>query len=259
MATDRPTLDIPAYLARLGMDAAPAADLDGLRRLQLAHLVSIPFENLDIVAGRPMSLALPALQAKIVGARRGGFCYELNGLFAELLRALGFRVALLAAETWSPEAMSWGPPFDHLVLRVDLDRPYLVDVGFGDSFREPLPLAAGAEQRDPTGGSFRLTRSEGRWLLAKRASDDEPGSPLFRFDDVPHAGDDFAEACRWQQESSTFFTRHRVVELLTPGGRRVLFDNRYLMREVDERSERSVPEAEVPDLLRDQFGLVVPG
>ena len=250
-------MNVGAYLARIGLDVAPAADLAGLRRLQVAHLCTIPFENLDIVHGRPMSLSLDALQAKILGARRGGFCYELNGLFAELLRVLGFRVTLLAAETWSPETARWGPPFDHLVLRVDLDRPYLVDVGFGDSFREPLPLADGAEQRDPTGGVFRLTRAEGRWLLVKRASDDEPGSPLIRFDDVPHTLDDFAEACRWQQEGPTFFTRHLVVELLTPGGRRVLFDNRYLTREGGERDERTVPEVDVPALLREQFGLEI--
>ena len=91
------------------------------------------------------------IEAKIVGAHRGGFCYELNGLFATLLEALGFRVSLLAAEVRSPETGAWGPPFDHLVLRVDLDGPWLVDVGFGDGCPEPLTL--GTAPRFATGAS----------------------------------------------------------------------------------------------------------
>ena len=256
MQHDQALIDIDAYLARIGVEVRPSVDARGLRRLQVAHLQSVPFEDLDIGAGRAISLAIQALQAKIVRGRRGGFCYELNGLFAVLLECLGFAVTRLAAETWADEN-GWGPPFDHLVLRVDLERPWLVDVGFGDAFREPLPLLDGAEQADPTGATFGLARADDRWLVWKRSAGEEQTTPLFRFREEGHTLADFDQACRWQQAESPFFTGHRIVELLTPDGRRVLYDDRFIIHAGPERTERLVSEAAVPDLLRDQFGIVV--
>ena len=136
-------IDTDSYLRRIGLGVRPALDEKGLRVVQVAHLETVPFENLDILSGRPLSLDLGALEAKVIRGRRGGFCYELNGLLAVLLEQLGVRVTRFAAETWSQDSESWGPPFDHLVLRVDLDRPWLVDVGFGDSFRELEPEIVG--------------------------------------------------------------------------------------------------------------------
>lgn len=254
MGAEPAAFDVDAYLRRIGLDARPAADLDGLARLQLAHLLSVPFENLDIVAGRPRSLDLRSLAAKIIERRRGGFCYELNGLFAELLVALGFRVSRLAAQVWSAES-GWGIPFDHLVLRVDLDRPWLVDVGFGDSFREPLPLSHGASAADVGGDRFGLSRWADGWLLWKQYSGADGETPLFRFAERAHALAAFRNACRWQQRSSPFFTGHRIVELLTPDGRLVLYDNRVIEHRGVERFERPIADAEVPDLLRGRFGL----
>ena len=120
----------------------------GLRQLQLAHLMAVPFENLDIHLGRAIVLDQAAFFEKVVRRRRGGFCYELNGLFAVLLRALGFGVTLLSARV-AREDDSFSPEFCHLTLLVDLPGGgprRLADVGFGDCFREPLSLAEPGDQ-----------------------------------------------------------------------------------------------------------------
>ena len=253
-----PTLDIDGYLARIGLTRRPAADLAGLRALQVAHLTHVPFENLDILAGRPISLEIPALEAKLVGARRGGFCYELNGLFAALLEALGFRVTRLAAEVWSRDDRTWGPPFDHLVLRVDLDGPWLVDVGFGDGFPEPMELRDGAEVRDVGGRVFRLAGDRAGWHLGELPVGADEPIALYRLTEEPHSLVDFAATCRWQETESPFFTGHRVVEIATPDGGRTLYDDRLIVHADGERTQRRVAADEVPDLLRDLFGIVLP-
>lgn len=248
-------IDLDAYLARIGLADRPPADAGGLRALQVAHLSRVPFENLDILAGRPISLEPEALEAKIVGARRGGFCYELNGFFALLLEGLGFRVTRLAAEVWSRDDRTWGPPFDHLVLRVDLGGPWLVDVGFGDGFPEPLELRDGAEQRDAGERVFRLAGGAAGWLLSELPAGTDQWVPVFRFVETPHALADFAPTCRWQETVSPLFTGHRIAEIIIPDGHQVLFDDRHIVRVGTERTERRVPEAEVPALLRHRFGI----
>src|SRR5215207_9436793 len=138
-------VDTTAYLKRIDYRGPLAPTAATLRRLQVAHLLSVPFENLSIHAGEPIVLDEDALFDKIVVRRRGGFCYELNGLFAALLRALGFHVEMLSAGVMS-QAGEFGPEFDHMALLVSLAERWLVDVGFGDSFIEPLLLAERAEQ-----------------------------------------------------------------------------------------------------------------
>ena len=132
-------VSVPAYLARVGYGDATPPDAETLRKLHRAHLLHVPFENLDIGLKRPIPCEADASLHKVVDERRGGFCYELNGAFAWLLPQLGFRVTLLSARV-AREDGSYGPDFDHLTLRVDLDEPWLSDVGFGDSFVEPLRL-----------------------------------------------------------------------------------------------------------------------
>src|SRR2546426_8959332 len=128
-----------AYLERINYHGSLSPTAETLRELQVAHLLSVPFENLSILAGQAIVLEDEALFTKIVANRRGGFCYEANGLFAALLRALGFDVAMLSAEV-ANAAGEFGPDFDHMTLMVTLAQRWLVDVGFGDSFLEPLLL-----------------------------------------------------------------------------------------------------------------------
>src|ERR1041384_4114649 len=132
-------MNIPAYLDRINYRGPLNTDAETLRQLHIAHLRNVPFENLSIHAHEPIVLNDESLFKKIVTRRRGGFCYELNGLFAALLRALGFQVTMLSAEVANTDA-TFSAPFDHMTLLVTLDERWLVDVGFGDSFIEPLRL-----------------------------------------------------------------------------------------------------------------------
>jgi len=148
-------------------------DLETLRRLHARHMRSIPFENSSVLYGDAITLDESLLVQKLGRDGRGGFCYELNGAFAALLREVGFTVSYLAARTYSDGAV--GEPFEHLALRVDLDEPWLVDVAFGYSFAEPLRLVAGIEQTDPM-GAFRLVEAEDGWDLEWRHRDGSPSS-----------------------------------------------------------------------------------
>src|SRR5215211_5668577 len=128
------------YLRRIGYSGPIKPDAQTLRGLHLAHMFSVPFENLDIGLGRPIRLSEEALWEKIVVQRRGGFCYELNGLFAWLLTQLDFDVTYLNARVYNRQGQL-GIDFDHLALLVQIPHQsgrWLVDVGFGDSFNEPL-------------------------------------------------------------------------------------------------------------------------
>ena len=255
-------MDIGAYLRRIGVDNQPEPTLDALATLSFAHLCTVPFENLDIAAGRPLSLDPDALFDKIVARRRGGFCYELNGLFAHLLRGLGFEVTMLAGQTVDPKTGAAGPERAHLFLLVDLGGPWLVDVGWGEAYRRPLAFRAGSEHADAEIASYRLEEREGRWQVVERQEDEanlKPGGAwriAYRFDLTPHELADFDATCRWQQYESPFFTRHRFCTLATPEGRRTLMDDRLIVRTGVSRTERTVAEAEVPALLEELFGVV---
>ena len=158
-----------AYLARLGTAAPEAPTLAALTSLHRTHLVAVPFETLDISLGRPVRLDLASLLSKVVDARRGGYCYELNGLFAALLRHLGYAVDLVSARVATSDG-GLTDPFDHLALVVNspvLDGPVLADVGFGDGFIEPLPLRHGVVAHE-RGKDVGLVR-EGGWLALPRA------------------------------------------------------------------------------------------
>lgn len=143
--------DVTAYLRRLGVDAhtgPPSWDL--LAHLQLAHLVAVPFENLHVYHRRGVRTDVAWSYEKVVAERRGGWCFELNGCFAELLRRLGFGVDLVSCRVWEAPKTAWGPELDHLALVVHLDGArWLVDVGFGDSCIHPLLLETGERPAVP--------------------------------------------------------------------------------------------------------------
>lgn len=249
-------MNVPAYLQRLRYSGPITPTAETLQALHLAHLFAVPFENLDIHLGRPIVPDEAAFFRKIVTGQRGGFCYELNGLFAALLRALGFDVTLLSARV-AREDGSFSQEFDHLTLLVQLEDRWLADVGFGDSFREPLRLDEPGEQVQ-AGGTYRLTSEGEAWIYWSR---NETGAwrPQYRFTLQPRQLDDFAEMCHYQQTSpESHFTQRRVCSLATPDGRITLSDFRLLITRHGRREEQEISDqAAYEAALRDYFGMTL--
>lgn len=249
-------MNVDAYLDRIGYRGSREPTAETLRRLHLAHLESVPFENLGIHAGEPIVLDDEALYDKVVTRRRGGFCYELNGLFAALLRALGFGVDVLSANV-ARETGVFTPDFDHMALKVSLDRPWLADVGFGDSFREPLLLDEREEQSQGS-EAFRID-SEGDWFLVMRLRPGEDWRPQYRFTLNRYAYADFEEMCRFHQTSpESHFTQKRICSLATARGCVTLSGMTLMTTHNGRRLERPVKdEDEYAQILHDVFGMTM--
>src|SRR5215207_10012564 len=181
-------MNIEAYLKRINYTGPLTPTAETLRALQVAHLMNVAFENLSIHAGEPIVLEDDALFTKIVERRRGGFCYELNGLFAALLRALGFEVEMLSAAVWG-SAGKFGREFDHMALLVNLEERWLADVGFGESFVEPLRLDERGVQTQGA-RAFRIDREGDRLTLLKK-DDDGAWVAQYRFTLTPHVYADY--------------------------------------------------------------------
>ncbi len=255
-------MNVQAYLDRIRFDRikyggplAPTAET--LRALQVAHLQAVPFENLSIHAGQPIVLDGDALFEKVVTRRRGGFCYELNGLFAALLRALGFEVSLLSAGVARRDG-TFGPDFDHMTLAVSLEERWLADVGFGDSFLEPLRLDERGEQVQGDRG-YRLDEDGAHLILLQRQGADGPWDPQYRFTLQPRELPDYAGMCRYHQTSpQSHFTQKRVCSLATSDGRVTLSDLRLITTRGGGREERLLAsEDEHAATLFELFGVVV--
>src|SRR5436190_22177129 len=180
---------VDAYLKRMGYAGPLKPNSNLLRDLHRAHLFAVPFENLDIAFGRKIICDEDAFLRKIIEHHRGGFCYELNGAFAALLSSLAFQVSLLSARV-PREDGSLSPEFDHLTLLVDLEEPWLADVGFGESYVEPLQLKPDLEQKDPA-GTFRLIEIGDRIHMQKLEPDGN-WKPQYSFSLQPRRLEEFA-------------------------------------------------------------------
>ena len=251
-------MDVDAYLARVGYEGTLEPTPATLYALHRAHLLAIPYENLDIHLGRTLTLSLPDIFDKLVTQKRGGWCFEMNGLFAWVLRELGFSVTLLGAAVVRPNAplkVQLDRLPDHLSLRVDLERPYLADVGFGDGLLEPLPLEPGAYRQGFF--DFALTQTEDVWYFQNHPHGAAPG---FVFGLEPHRLADFAETCTTLQTSpESGFVRVTVCQRMTETG--VVTLRGAIFREVTAAGveERVLGSAEDFDrVLRERFGLGLP-
>jgi N-hydroxyarylamine O-acetyltransferase len=247
-------LNVGPYLARIGFTGPTDPSAETLRLLHVAHLLTVPFENLDISLGRKIVCDEEHFIDKIIRLRRGGFCYELNGAFAALLRTLGFSVTLLSARVSRPEGGA-SPEFDHLALRVDLAEPWLADVGFGDSFLDPLRLTPGSEQ-EQYGRKFRITEADGA-MIVERQEPTGHWRPQYQFTPVPRQLSEFARRCRHQQTSpDSHFTQQRICTLATPDGRITLSDLKFIQTRNGVREERHLrDEEEWRSLLEKDFGV----
>jgi N-hydroxyarylamine O-acetyltransferase len=246
-------MDVEAYLRRIQYDGHRDPSPATLRGLHRQHLFTVPFENLDIPLGNPIQLDPGPLYQKIVVRRRGGYCYELNSLFHDLLEAMGFNMCMLSAQVRREDG-GFGPDYDHMLLKVSLDHPWIADVGFGESFVDPLPLLPGAGQSEH-GKLFGVANEDGFWELFKQDKDDRVA--LYRFENVPRQLSDFEEMNRYQQTSpESGFMGRRVCSRATPDGRITLAGMRLIVTRIGQREERMLQgEDELRQCLSEQFGI----
>ncbi|MFI2640091.1 arylamine N-acetyltransferase [Streptomyces sp. NPDC018610] len=282
--------EIDAYLRRIGAERPASPTGAALRELHVRHLRSVPFENLSIHLGEEIVLEEERLLAKVVGARRGGFCYELNGAFGALLAALGFDVTVLAARVHGEEGRL-GIPYDHMALRVRTadGGDWLADVGFGAHSHFPLAFGERGEQADP-GGTFTVTDvpvlvAPGTDVPVMDASATDvrgaagtdaglvagPAVPVvdldvsrdgrsqYRLETRPRVLGDFVGGAWWHRTSpASHFTRSLVCSRLTEDGGRITLSGRTLTT-TGADGTRNVRELasdeEALAVYRDRFGI----
>jgi N-hydroxyarylamine O-acetyltransferase len=255
-------LDLHAYLGRIGLAATGAPSLTLLRSVIARHTGSIPFENLDIVLGRPIRLDIGSVQAKLVGAGRGGYCFEQNTLFKAALEAIGFKVTGLGARVrWmSPPDSPLGPR-EHMLLKVDLpEGPHLADVGFGACVLDaPLQFRTNIEQRTAM-GSFRLTESDGLFTLSAKQAAGWRTAYVFNLE--PQIEADY-ELGNWftSTNPSAPFLNVLIMERVGADRRYKLIDRRVVIeaRDGEVVEERLVDSAEaLHQTLEETFNVVPP-
>jgi len=244
--------DLKRYLERIQYAGPRSRTAATLRALHVAHLQNVPFENLSVRRGEPIVLEEKRLFEKVVSRRRGGFCYELNGAFAALLEALGFQVSRLAGRVGPT-----GIDFDHMAVRVELDEPWLADVGFGDCFVEPLRLNAREPQAGGDGRRYRLEATAGGLLLTR-----EHGAAWERQYELglnPWPLPAFEGGCRHHATSpDSPFTRKTIVSRATEHGRVTLSERKLLITERGVRTETELQDdAAFTQALRGHFGIAL--
>ncbi|WP_250453372.1 arylamine N-acetyltransferase [Caballeronia sp. ATUFL_M2_KS44] len=261
------SIDLSAYFARIGHDDAtrPAPTLDTLRALHLLHPQAIPFENLDVLLGRPVRLDLASIQRKLVADRRGGYCYEHNLLFRSVLEALGFRVQSYAARVLWGRADPAMPPRSHMLLVVQLDEgAFVADVGFGGmTLSAPLALESGLEQITPH-GAFRLERIDPDARLPHFRLDaliDGTWAPVYRFDFDPQYGIDYEMSNHFVSTYPQSIFLHNLLAARLAPGRRYGLLNRRLSTHDDREGTTHRELASVADLRRalsEEIGIHLP-
>lgn len=251
-------MKVDAYLRRIGVPVGQRRlDLSYLTELQYAHMLTVPFENLDVMLERRIDLDIEKFYHKIVEQRRGGFCYELNGLFFWLLKEMGYDCAILSGSVKSADG-NWPPDFDHMLLLVRLDEAYIVDVGFGNSVRSPLPLS-GVEKEDIS-GTYRILPNPNlaqSYFLQKKK--EGVWDAEYAFTTTPRQLHQFAERCEFQQNSpQSTFRKKWLCSLATETGRITLSGDELIITDGEKRTVQKIASSdERQDVLKKYFGFIL--
>jgi N-hydroxyarylamine O-acetyltransferase len=253
------TIDIDAYLKRIGYAGTREPTLETLRALHALHAGAISFENLDVLLKRRIHLGAAALEQKLVRDKRGGYCFEQNGLFAAALETLGYDVTGLAARVYIRQTPG-RIQRSHMLLLVKFpEGPYIADVGFGAwALSAPLKLHETREQETPH-GPYRIVQGDGDFL--EQTIVDGEWTTLYRFTLEEQLPQDY-EVCNWYcstHPESRFLTDLMVARV--PAGKRLgLLNNRFSIHYPDGKSERRelTSPQEIAAILEDEFAISLP-
>lgn len=247
-------IDAYQYLDRLNLQKEDP-DLKFLKKIHKAHLLNIPFENLDIHYGKKIILDIERIYKKVIIDKRGGFCYELNGLIFHLLSNLRFNCHLVSARVKGNK--SWGPEFDHMIVIVNLNNEnWLVDVGFGSLFVEPKKIMLDVPQLDYN-NYYKFETDPDENLILKKSKDNSVYSSIYQFELVSRELIEFLPMCNYHQESKkSIFSQNKLITQLFKNGRITLTDRKLKLELNGELEEKPIlNEDEFLSKLEFHFGI----
>ena len=249
-------MDTEKYLRRIGIEYSSfLINRESLKFLQKQHLLNVPFENLDIHWKQPILLDTDKIYRKIVEEKRGGFCYELNGLFCEFLNELEFPSRMISARVANQNG-DFGAEYDHMAILTSVDdEEVLVDVGFGDFAAEPLRFVLDVEQSDDN-GRFLIRKFEDDYFEVVK-KDGSNWKSEYIFKNLTRDLAEYAGMCNFHQTSpESHFTRGKVCSLMLDGGRKTLTDKKFIETRNGEKSETDInSDEEFNEILAREFGI----
>lgn len=251
-------MDTGKYFERINYYGSPKADLETLKELHVHHLLSVPFENLDIHLGRKIILEPETLYNKIVENKRGGFCYEMNGLFYEIITELGFNAKRISARVFNENGEA-GKEFDHMAIIVNINgEDWLADVGFGESFLEPLKFVPGLEQQQQ-GKIYKIISVDENNYKTVNSEDGKTYKNMYLFTLQPRELSDYDEMCIYQQKSpESHFVKNTICTLARKEGRITLSGLKLIESRRGVKTETALKNNEEFSIkLKELFGIVL--
>lgn len=243
------------YLERINYDGSLEVSLETLKSIHKCHMYNVPFENLDVINKTPIALSQEHLFEKIVINKRGGFCYELNGLFYYLLQAIGFYVTRIAVRVFNDDGIP-GQNFGHLGLIVKLQDDYLVDVGFGDNFILPLQITNDIIQKDES-GYYCIQQYDQKNYVLKRSTDKISFDKKYTFTTKAREFEDFTEACQYTSNSpDSHFTQKLLVSMPVQNGRLTLNNEKFIQTINGDKKEITInSDKDFLSILKEKFNI----
>ena len=252
-------MNLSNYLHRIGLFQEFSVSEEALFTLHKAHVLNIPFENLDVINKVPIVLDQDCFYQKIVENRRGGICYELNGAFKRLLDSVGFNSFFISCNVYAASIDKYGADFGHIALITTIgDKQYLVDVGFGDAFIEPLKLVYDTPQNQ-YGVYYRFSRLPEGEILLEKSTDDVQYQKMFKFALVPRQLQDFEALCAFHQQAPQApFNKQALCTRPTLEGRVTLTAKSLIITTGKGKQETSVPTAtDFDEFLKQHFNIML--
>lgn len=247
-------MDLQAYLNRIDFCDTLNPNKDVLYKLQKHHLLNIPFENLDIHYGTKINLSINDVYRKIVIRKRGGFCYELNGLFHQLLVEIGFNAKLISAQVHTKNG-EYSPEYDHMAIIVNLEnQDFLVDVGFGKFSLEPLKLELNRKIIDSY-GEFQFDKYNAVYYRINELKNNDL-IPQYIFQNVERELHEFQERCEFHQTNEeSHFTKKKLISIAKPNGRLTLNNSLLKITRFGIEEEIEFNESEFEERLKQYFDI----
>jgi N-hydroxyarylamine O-acetyltransferase len=251
------TIDLDAYFARVGYGGSTQATLETLNGIVNLHVQAIPFENLDILLGRPIDVTPEGIERKLVLARRGGYCFEQNGLLLLVLGALGYEVRPLSARVRYQRPRDFTPPRTHVFVRVEIDgTSWLADVGIGGfSLTSAIRLDTPGEQTTPH-EPRRIVREASRLFHQVKVGGEWLDLCEFTLEEMPFIDRELGNWFTSTHPQSHFKSRLTVARALPDGGRKTLLNRELTIRQWGGVETRVLTSAEeLLTVLKTEFDL----